>query len=58
MMLDSEKLSRKFLINFSVITNTKLWSLDYLKVDFYNNNKKKKKKKEIRKKLMFNSYSS
>ena len=45
MMLDSVKLSRKFLINFSAITNTKFWSLDYLKVDFYNNNKKKRRKK-------------
>ena len=51
MMLDSVKLSRKFLINFSAITNTKFWSLDYLKVDFYNNNKKKKEEERNSKKV-------
>ena len=41
MMSDNVKLSRKFLIKFSSVTSTKLWSLNYLKVNFYKNNLEK-----------------
>ena len=37
-MSDNAKLSQKFLIRFSVITSTKLWSLSYLQVNFYKKN--------------------
>ena len=49
-MLDNLKMYWKFLINFSAITNTELWSLNYVKIK-----KKKKKKKKCRKELIFTS---
>ena len=41
MLSDNAKLFRTLLINFSAVIRTKLWSLNFLGVNFYRNNLEK-----------------
>ena len=41
MLSDNAKLFRTLLINFSAVIRTKLWSLNFLGVNFYRNNSEK-----------------